>query len=157
VRELLAKHVALFAGPIATVASTLERKHCLLFERGFLAQVELDRRQVPRTAWLAAARAPHWATVREARFSVLTTPTWWVAHWAKKNPAALRSLVSLNVSNALVLERASPADAWVVVRCLRATRYAGLLAAFAQCSAPIEPGPRLPKSQQAWVRQALGD
>jgi len=45
VRELIGEHVDDFAGPIAKVASTLASKKCLVFERGFLTEVTLDKRQ----------------------------------------------------------------------------------------------------------------
>jgi len=129
VRELLAEHVDTFAGPIAKVASTLAKKKCLGFERGFLTSVVLDRRQVPRAAWEAAAKAPQWATVESLQLSVLTTPQWWVAKWAR-NPAATRSLRRFDVSNALVLERATPADRWTLVRAQPSAVYAGMLRAL---------------------------
>ena len=154
VRELIEQHVATFAGPIAKVASTLESKHCLELEHGFLGAVELDRRLVPRAAWVAAARAPHWATVHTVKLSVLTTPQWWIAAWAK-NPAATRNLRVINVSTGLVLDRDKVSDPWRVTRCLREHPYGAMLTAFATGNHEIVCGPKLPKTQRALVTAAL--
>lgn len=81
--ELLKKgSVEQFLGPIAQVVLTGPEKKMLVFDHGFLAEIQLAKRLVPRAHWTAAARAPHWATVRKAEFSVLTTPQWWVEKWA---------------------------------------------------------------------------
>ena len=135
IRELLAEHTAAFAGPIAKVASLLPAKKCLVFERGFLAEVSLDRRLVPRPAWEAAARAPHWATVHTAHLSVLTTPQWWIAAWAK-NPAATRSLRVLDVSNAIRFER-DGGGPWTLVRTTPRSVYAGIARAFLRGASPV--------------------
>ena len=120
-RDVLAAHLADLVGPIGRVASLQPAKKCLVFERGFLAECTLDRRQVPRAAWEEAARAPEWATVHSVHFSVLTTPQWWVAAWAK-NPAATRSLRVFDVSNALLLVREAD-QPWTL---MRATPRSGL-------------------------------
>jgi hypothetical protein len=124
--ELALEHVATLAGAIAGVAHHAS----YVFERGFLAEVAIDRRGRSRTEWEAAARAPHWATVRATHFSVLTVPQWWVGAWVA-NPAAMRSLLVIDVSNALVLDRPDTASAWTVRRATPRPVYIGMLAALA--------------------------
>ena len=128
--ELVKAHITTFAGPIAKVASTLARKKSLVFEKGFLSEVELDRRLVPRPAWEAAARAPHWATVRRVRLSILTTPLWWITKWIA-NPAATRSLRIIDVSG-MQLERATLAGPWTVTKTGGAKFFGANLAAIAR-------------------------
>jgi len=158
IAELLKQHVAVFAGPIATVASTLPRKQCLVFDRGCLDKVRLDRRLVPRAHWEAAAAAPHWATVSELDLSVLTTPHWWIAAWAR-NPAATRSLRRLAMT-AIVLERGDPSAAWTVVKSSSRSVYANMLGAFASGlpaaeRARIAFAAKIPKNHRPGLEEAL--
>jgi uncharacterized protein (TIGR02996 family) len=152
IRVLLTKPAA-FVGPIAHVASLLVKKKCLVFENGFLSEIELDRRLVPRPAWTAAAKAQHWATVRNVALSVLTTPQWWIEEWAK-NPASTRSLLRLDVSNALILERATPTEPWTLVRMTPRNPYGSILAAFIG-EAKIELAASLPKRHCEFALAAL--
>jgi hypothetical protein len=127
--ELLKKgSVEQFLGAIAKVVVTMPSARNLLFEGGFLTEVRLDKRLVPRPHWDAAARAPHWATVRKAEFSVLTTPQWWVRTWAA-NPAATRSLEQVSVTG-VRLQR-EPSGAFCLTQLIGRTVYASHLEALA--------------------------
>jgi hypothetical protein len=156
--EMLAEHLEDFVGPIARIASLLPKKKCLQFANGFLDIVRLDKRKVPREAWIAAAKAPHWATVRVAEFSVLTTPIWFVAAWSK-NQAATRSLCEFSFSG-LILERNSPSDGWILSGLYRPTPYGTVLAAFVgglpkSERARLAFAPKLAKKHREWAIAAL--
>jgi hypothetical protein len=158
--EMLAEHLEDFVGPIAQIASLLPKKKCLELANGFLDVVRLDKRKVPREAWVAAAKAPHWATVRVAEFSVLTTPIWFVSAWSK-NPAATRSLRELTFSG-MKLERNSPSDGWILSELRRPTPYGTALAAFVSGlpkpeRARMAFAPRLAKKHRAWAIAAVRD
>ena len=126
IKELVAKHLDLLCGPIFNVA----HKQTVVFEKGFLVEVAPERRLVPRLEWAAAARAPHWATVRIARLSCLTTPNWWIAEWSKHAP--LSSLRLVDFSNSLQIERADRTSPWRVVRASKHGFLIKMLVAFAQ-------------------------
>jgi hypothetical protein len=156
--EILAEHLEDFVGPLARIASLLPKKKCLQFANGFLDFVRLDKRKVPREAWIAAAKAPYWATVRVAEFSVLTTPIWFVAAWSK-NQAATRSLCELTFSG-LKLERTSPTDGWILSKLYRPTPYGTALAAFVSGlpkseRARLAFAPKLAKKHRAWAITAV--
>ena len=124
--EILEKHLAELLGPIHHVA----HKQSCVFEKGFLVELHVDRRLVPREDWAAAARAEEWATVRKAELSVLTTPMWWLTEWMK-NPAASKSLRGLGVSG-IYLERDTTTAPWRVVKFAGRARYARILVALMQ-------------------------
>jgi hypothetical protein len=157
--EMLAEHLEDFVGPIARIASLLPKKKCLLFASGFLDFVRLDKRKVPRDAWIAAAKAPHWATVRVAELSVLTTPIWFVTAWSK-NRAATRSLCEFSFSG-LTLERKTPTDGWILSGLYGPKPYGTVLAAFvsglpASERARLTFAPKVPKKHREWALAAVG-
>ncbi len=156
--EVLAEHTEDFIGPLARIGSTLQKKHCFGFVNGFLDFVRLDKRKVPREAWAAAAKAPHWATVRHAEFSVLEVPIWFIKAWAK-NKSAMRSLCVFTFSG-LHLERESPSDGWVLSAIFRPTPYGTALAAFVEGMPKSERArmtfaPKLAKKHREWAAWAV--
>lgn len=156
--EMLAEYLEDFIGPLALVGSTLRKKRCFQFVNGFLEFVRLDKRKVPREAWTAAAKAPHWATVRHAEFSVLEVPIWFIKEWAK-NKAAMRSLCIFTFSG-LHLECESPSAGWVLSSIFRPTPYGTALAAFVEGVPKAERArmtfaPKLAKKHREWAAWAV--
>jgi hypothetical protein len=154
VKELIAKHLDLFCGPIFNVA----QKKTVVFEKGFLVEVEPERRLVPRPEWEAAASALHWATVRMARLSCLTTPNWWITEWSKRAP--LHSLRHVDFSNYLQIDRASSTSPWRVFRADKTKFLIAMFVAFAKGlpaaeQARIEFGPKVKAVHRALVEEAL--
>jgi len=77
--ELESKHALAWLGAIGKIVT---RGHWR-FEHGFPALVAIRKRLVPRRDWEAALKAPEWATIHTLRFSILTTPKWWVTEWVR--------------------------------------------------------------------------
>ena len=154
ISEIINKHLAALIGPIFHVA----HKKSVVFDKGFLSSLEVDRRLVPRADWEKAAKAEEWATVKDVRISILTTPAWWLTEWMK-NPAT-KNLQRIDVSNALVLERHD--NAWRIVRTTPRKTYTNLLAALmkgmsADERARVHLGPKIPKNHRELFDEAIAN
>ncbi len=123
--QVLAKrHRDVIGGPIAKIANTARGWVC---DKGFLVECDLDRRLVKRPDYEAAQRAPHWATVKRVRVSILNTPQWFLVDWMK-NPAT-KSLREIDVGG-LLLARDAAGEPWRVAKATQSRFYVGYLVAF---------------------------
>jgi hypothetical protein len=122
---LAKRHRDVIGGPIAKISNTVNHWIC---EKGFLVECDLHRRLVKRPNYEAAAKAPHWATVRCVHVSILHTPQWFLRIWMK-NPA-LKSLREVDVSGGLQITRESEGAPWRVTKADGVQFYGNYLAAI---------------------------
>jgi hypothetical protein len=75
-------------------------------------------RSASRAEWQAAARAPHWATVREVVFNQ-SVPRWFITEWAK-NPA-IRHVGAFIIDAPYTMRVVRRANGWHITRDNRTT------------------------------------